>query len=201
MRKLINLIITFENVRLSKQIDESKLESDAIIERLSSRIAVLEGKIHSLESLPAKVTDLTERVEERTNRQLRETLVFRNFPESSPDETYAQIKQLLAEQISEHCGIPFDDVNNQIKRAHRESKSKIRENDYRKGKRHIFAAFHSWELCQSILEKFRLKCIQNSDFKLAADQKYGPLTTKRRYLALQKRIRSLKHLVRLPVDL
>ena len=79
-----------------------------------------------------------------------------------------------------------------IKRAHRESnRPRINQRFDRRGKRYIYAAFYSWELCQSIIEAFKNKNIKDINFNIYAEQKYGPLTTKRRNLAMQKR-KSLK---------
>ena len=41
------------------------------------------------------------------------------------------------------------------------------------------------------MEKLKQKCIREAEFNICADQKYGPLTTKRRNLSIQKR-RELK---------
>ena len=136
------------------------------------------------------LNQLIEKVEDRTNRQLRETLVFKNIPEEGREETYMQTKELLATTINRV--IPeysYDFVFSQIKRAHRE---RNRNNDdgrqnLRAGKRLIFAAFHSWDLCQKVIEVFRQKCIEDVNFNIAADQKYGPLTSKRRQMAFQLR--------------
>ena len=38
-----------------------------------------------------------------------------------------------------------------------------------------------------MLESFKRKCIDDRDFIIAVDEKYGPLTTKRRGMALQLR--------------
>ena len=175
------------NADLSRKVDENKASATNEIQILVTRIAALEAKVATLEVLPEKVKKLTEVCEERTNRQLRETLVFRNVPENGPEETYAQTKDLLANLISEHCNLSYDDVYQEIKRAHRESKRRDGENHYRQGKRLIFVALHSWDLCRTIIETFRLKCVRNADFNIAAEQKYGPLTTRRRSLALKKR--------------
>ena len=42
-------------------------------------------------------------------------------------------------------------------------------------------------MCQDIIEIFKQKCIQEPNFHIAAEQKYGPLTSKRRQLAFQLR--------------
>ena len=159
------------------------------IEELEGKIAKLEGMQKKVESLPDKVSQLAENVEDRTNRQLRETLVFRNIPEEEADESYKQTKELLARIISNNVSeISYQEAFGQIKRAHRERKRNAEEvYQSREGKRHIFAAFHGWDICQQIIEAFRQKCISDQSFNIAADQKYGPITTKRRHLAFQER--------------
>ena len=157
------------------------------IQLLRGRITELEETITTLQQIPAKVDDLAELCEDRTNRQLRETLVFRNVPEEKDDETYADTKDVVAQLIADHCGIDFDEVRGEIKRAHRETNRRNGEEHYRRGKRLIFAAFHSWDLCRTVIETFKQKCIRNVDFNIAADQKYGPLTSRRRSMALKKR--------------
>ena len=150
---------------------------------MTKRIDELEEKVALLENVPNDIGQLAEKVEDRTNRQLRETLVFKGIPEEegTEEDKYMETKKLLATIISTHCtGISYDDALKQIKRAHRE---KDRDDHYRAGKRLIFAAFHSWDLCQVILQTFRRKCINDHEFPISADQKYGPLTSRRRQLA------------------
>ena len=168
---------------LSTIVEENKAE----LIRLNLRIVSLEDKVKMLETIPEKLNETRETVEERTNRQLRETLVFKNIIEVNPDESYNDTKVLLSKLISEHCHLQYDDVYSEIKRAHRESNRPSHAEFSRRGKRHIFAAFHSWDLCQKIIETFKNLNIRNQNFKINAEQKYGPLTTKRRNLAMQKR--------------
>ena len=173
---------------LTERVENDKVNSDVVIEQLKVQVGQLLQKVAVLEQLPVKVDHLKELNEERTNRQLRETLIFKNIPESHQEETYADTKKILAEVISVHCDIPVDQVIRDIKRAHRESKKRPHaEGNSREGKRHIYVAFHSWDLPQKVLEIFRQKNIQDRSFKIYAEQKYGPLTNKRRNLALQKR--------------
>lgn len=104
-----------------------------------------------LEVLPYKVAQLTEVVEDCTNRQLRETLVFKNIPEEGSDESYKQTKELLATVISTHCSeISYEVAFSQIKRAHRERK-RSEGQDFPEGKRLIYAAFHGCDICQTII--------------------------------------------------
>ena len=48
-------------------------------------------------------------------------------------------------------------------------------------------AFRSWDMCQEILETFEEKCIVDRSFDIAVEQKYGPLTSKRRQMAFRLR--------------
>ena len=157
---------------------------------LNKRIADLEAKLKDLQNVPDEMNQLAEKIESRTNRQLRETLVIKNVPEMEENESYDATKKLLANLISDNCdGITYDEAFGQIKRAHREANRPPSDGEehYRKGKRHIFAALHSWDLCQVILKTFQQKCINDRNFPISVEQKYGPMTTKRRQMALQLR--------------
>ena len=66
--------------------------------------------------MPNKVSLLTEQLEDRTNRQLRETLVFRNIPEGNDEHSYNDTKEVLVTVISSHCtDITFEEALRQIK--------------------------------------------------------------------------------------
>ncbi len=161
-------------------------------ELLKNRVAVLERQQVQQQTLPAEIDSLREAGEERTNRQLRKTIIFRNVEEVGENESYDATKELLAKLISDNCmDVTFDYAYDNIDRAHRESKRNPRHHHgqvpSRQGKRLIFAVFHSWDLCQSIIEDFRRQCIREANFNISAEQMYGPLTIKRRQLAFTKR--------------
>ena len=176
---------------LGAQVETSNELTTKKFVELTKRVADLEEMLEKLQTMPEDVRELSEKVEDRTNRQLRETLVFKNIPEvRNGDETYKDTKELLATTISEHCvDVSYDDALSQIKRAHRESgrRRDDEEEHPRVGKRIIYAAFHSWDMCQLIIETFREKCIKQRDFEICAEQKYGPKTNKRRQLAFKLR--------------
>ena len=152
---------------------------------------ILEAENILLKTLPGNIKNIEEKIEDRTNRQLRETLVIKNVPEN-PDESYKDTKKLLAELISENVdGVTYEYAFSQIKRAHMETFRSDSVGNTRTGKRIIFAALHSWDLCEEMKNSFRLKCIANADFNISVDQKYGPLTSQRRRKALEMR-RELK---------
>ena len=179
---------------IDAKVDNSNDKHAADLQALTERVKKIEDKVGPLENLPDMVDELRELTEERTNRQLRETLIFKNIPEVE-NEKWEDTKELLAKTISETCEtISYDDAFNGIKRCHRESAKKQEQiatngRPSRAGKRHIYAALFSWELCQEILEAFRKKCVMEHDFKVFAEQMYGPLTTKRRDMAMELRKR------------
>ena len=150
-----------------------------------NRLNAVEGQVRLLHLENEK---LKEELENRTNRQLRRTLIFKNIPESKDDESYQEVKTLLAETISSCTDIPKQEALDGIERAHREAK---REGGSRQGRRRIFAAFLNWELPQKILNGFKKRCIDDRAFDIYVDQMYGPLTSLRRNLAFQER-KSLK---------
>ena len=177
-----DLLVGLKVADLQKRVGE--------LEEKLKNLENLPAKVEPLVNLPAKVEQLVENVEDRTNRQLRETLIFKNIPEEEGDDedAYTETKKLLATIISTHVnGISYEQAFNQIKRAHRERKRDDDDDFARTGKRFIFAAIHSWDLCQTIIDTFREKCIADRTFHISADQKYGPITTKRRNLALNLR--------------
>ena len=188
---------------LSAQVENVDQAAGQQMRNLTARIIDLEDKIANLadipkkveplEEIPTRVAQLIETVEDRTNRQLRETLVFKNIPEEENEKSYDDTKKLLATVISEHCpNITYATAFNEIKRAHRESKRRGQDRHRsREGKRLIYAAFHGWDICQAIIKSLKQKCIADNAFEISADQKYGPLTTKRRQLAFTMR-RQLK---------
>ena len=114
---------------LSAQIENGDVNVSQKFTALTTRIEELERKIEKLEkleelpkkiepleNLPTQVDQLAEKIEDRTNRQLRETLVFKNIPETGRDETYKETKELLATTISRICpDISYQDALSQIK--------------------------------------------------------------------------------------
>ena len=81
--------------KLNNTNDRLKVE----LKTITDRILKIEDKVGPLENLPKMVQEMQETIEERTNRQLRETLIFKNIPEE-PKETWEKTKALLATNIS-----------------------------------------------------------------------------------------------------
>ena len=173
-----------KNATYDKKLEELD-EKVATIAALTARVEELEGKLKRQEAeIPAEIKRIDELVESRTNRQLRKTLIFKNIDETKADESYDEVKELLAQTISENTDISYDDAFDGIDRAHRESP---KADGKRQGKRFIYAAFLNWGMSQQILDGFRQRCIEDRTFKISADQMYGPITSRRRNLAFQRR--------------
>ena len=129
---------------------------------------------------------MEERIEDRTNRQLRKTLVFRGIEEDATDkETWEKTKNKVAEAVEEASDgdISQDDAYDMLERVHRAA-----PNPHYKGTapRPIFAAIYYWPDAERLVEVFRKANIAKAT-TYACDFKYGPLTSKRRGLAFKER--------------
>ena len=190
------------NKHLNPTIEQLQASLDAVsqvannalklVEKQAKEIVSLKEEIDKLKNVPSNISQLEERIEERTNRQLRKTLVFRGIPEKA-DETWEDTKNLLAKsiqktlQINENeTSVDMDDALAMVERAHRSA-----PNPHYKGNapRPIFAAMSWWPDCETIIETYRKKNMSDSSHTTSVDYKYGPMTTKRRSLAFKERKR------------
>ena len=146
----------------------SKVANNALklVEKQAKEILSLKQEIDKLKDVPSHINQLEERIEERTNRQLRKTLVFRGIPEKS-DETWEDTRNLLAKSIhetlqkneDETSSIDMDDALAMVERAHRSAPNPHYKGD---APRPIFAAMSWWPDCETIIETFRKKNIADS---------------------------------------
>ena len=193
------LIKRFDETRSDLQASLQKATEDAAAAKKmaaenSDEIVRLRSTVESLVSInkhqAAAIADLTERVEERTNRQLRNTLVFKGVPEPSHEKSWEDTKTVLAEAVhSSFPNLPVSQARSFFERAHR-SKSEGFKNG-KQGKRDIFVKLFDWNICEKLKSDFRKARMQNNGPNISCDQKYGPLTTFRRNHALNVR-RDLK---------
>ena len=168
----------------------------ALAQKLEARVKALEDENLNLKAsigrsekeMSRRLTALEEKVEERTNRQLRKTLVIRGMEEKAadqPPETWEETRVAVAKIIAKTC--PSIDENHAydiVERAHRSNKN---SNYQGNAPRPVFAAITYWPDTVTITDEFRKKNIEDRNFKIAVDYKYGPMTTKRRSLAFQER--------------
>ena len=163
-------------------IKRAELSEQSIITLQSENIA-LKNKLNNIEH--NEIRDIRELIEDRTNRQLRSTLTIKGIADAEEGrETWEQTEVKLVRAFTD-VGIPNDQANKMVERAHR-----ARPNPKRKGPAPIYVKFHSWKQSEQVKSAFLEKNMISST-GIFADQKYGPLTSMRRNLALQLR-RELK---------
>ncbi len=150
----------------SLQISEQPAPSDAAAPNLFDQV-----------NLEQRLTSIEEQIEERTNRQMRQTLVFRGIEEQATEKTWADTDSLLSDTLGSALAI---DATDMINRCHRTGNPEYYSGVGRA--RPIAASMHSWKDCERIIEHFR-----TDGSNIFVDYKYGPLTTKRRNLALKLR--------------
>ena len=150
------------------------------IVRLKSTIDSLvdANKVQSTE-----IKKMRERIEERTNRQLRNTLVVKGIPEPAHERTWNDTKQVLAESIAESLQISVPTTI--FERAHRSNFAG--RNGEKRGRRDIFVRVHDWNVSEKMKEDFRALRMKNRNCQVSVDQKFGPRTTSRRNYALFQR--------------
>ena len=176
-----------ENNNLKKQAEMNKTN----IESLKGETASLKSKLAKCEEGQAS---LAEEIEERTNRQLRKTLVFRGIPEQSirkdptsddsgmRKENWADTEEVLAKAIADTCdNTTLADARGMIERAHRSSPNPRYTGS---GPRPIFVAFYDWKSSEYVKRQFRFNATD-----IRCDNKYGPRTSARRNMAMKERKR------------
>ena len=160
---------------LRSELDDLKLKTEELAVNTNDNQSLSENIIENVKSLEA-------RVEERTNRQLRKTLVIKGLKELD-SETWEDTRDLVAETIHKNIkSVSFDEAYDMLERVHRGP-----YNPLKVGRRVIYAALYQWDDCEFIVNKFRKINRLNGQLKLYVDYKYGPLTTCRRNEALKVR--------------
>ena len=165
-----------------------------MLEDLAARVGNLEAApgcdhqpTEGSPNLAKEIDEVKERLEERTNRQLRQTLVIkgvRELPNKGPKgETWEETKQLLASTIAKNVKTSYDNAYKMLNRVHR---SRPTANPNKRGQRDIFANLFSWDHCDKLVEDFRLLNVRGHS-NIHVEFKYGPLTTNRRIQAMGKR--------------
>ena len=168
---------------LEKKIDEQNAKIAAQNLQIAAQPTPAEGSTAPASSpidqakLEERLIAIEERIEERTNRQMRQTLVFRGIQEQALEKTLADTDNLLADTLGDALGI---DASNMVNRCHRTGNPQFYAQAGRA--RPIAAAMHAWKDCERIIDHFR-----KDGSNIYVDYKYGPMTTKRRNLAMKLR--------------
>ena len=159
-----------------------------VVESSVKQAEEMEHKTLSLtkenEALRLKVDCLEEEIEERTNRSLRKTLIFKNIPQNGK-ETWDEPTEKVAEAIHKASkgDISFDEAHDMLERCHR-GKPRRAGGNAPKYPPPVYAAIDDWRNSERIKD-----CFFNrpANFDVFVDQKYGKRTTWRRNQALKKR--------------
>jgi len=191
--------------KLCSDIDNIKLIADNAFKLAQENQKVISQLRQENNALKNQLADnkthinlLEEKIESRTNRQLRKTLVFKGIPEkTSPPKTsgskrtgenkqktgesWDDTRKLLADKIANICVMRKEDASRIIERCHRSNNSK---NYKGTGPRPIFAAFFDWNDSEWVKSEFRKNNINDPSCRTYAEQKFGPFTTMRRSQAL-----------------
>lgn len=167
-----------ENDNLRKKCEATAKNTDSMKEKLANYHA----KLLSLEEAHHKQVEYAE---DRVNRQLRKTLIFKGIPEKE-NESWDDTDELLAQKIADVCdGTSLEQAREMFERSHRGRVSRRYEGN---GPRPIYAAFLSWRDSEFVKEEFRKHNIHHGN-GVSCDQKFGPRTTARRNMALKERKR------------
>ena len=153
---------------------KAKLEGDNVVQPTEDTASL---------DMAKKIKVLEKTMEDRINRQLRQTLVIRNIPEEADEKSWSDTTDVVADKIADLLHLEFDEARSLINRCHRGGKASY----YReKNKvRPIYVAMMRWGTCEQLVNASR------SQRQFYIDYKYAPLTTKRRNMALKLR-RDLK---------
>ena len=156
---------------------ESALES--ALSALSEKQSMRTEDVLSHSEVVKRMVAVEEKLEERTNRQLRKTLVFRGIKQEAAERSWKDCEEVLAKEIASTLEIDCKDARNMIDRCHRGGNPEYFKKQNKA--RPIYAALHEWKVCEDIIYQARRKRT------IFVDYKYGPMTTRRRNLALKRR--------------
>ena len=172
-------------VQQKHEIDSLRKENEQLRlkhEDMEARLTTLETNPETSANILEEINNVKERVEERTNRQLRQTLVIKGVPEND-GETWEQTKQLLASTISNNVNTSYNNAYSLLNRVHR---SRSTNNPRKRGRRDIFANIFRWDMCEKLVQDFRNLNIRGKT-NIQIEYKYGPLTSNRRIQAMECR--------------
>ena len=128
---------------------------------------------------------LEEKVEDRTNRQLRKTIVVKGLPEK-PNEKWSDTRNLLAKHIAKSYNMEFKTAYAMFERVHRGGGNGYQER--KKNRRDIYALCSKWDDSEHLVWKsYEVNKSKAKKDRVIIEYKYGPLTNLRRGEAMKKR--------------
>ena len=155
-----DLLKSFEKIHaelsasLQSAVDEATSAKKMAAEN-ADEILRLKSTVESLvaanKAQSTETNKLCERIEERTNRQLRNTLVIKGIEEPSHEKSWNDTRQVLADVLAENLNLPIPVTI--FERAHRSHFSG--RNGEKAGKRDIFVRLHDWNDSERLKEDVR----------------------------------------------
>ena len=173
-----------KNTSQEADLNQLRSEFEALKLNLNDIKAVSDDSEKLASLIINNVKTVEAKIEERTNRQMRKTLVIKGIKELK-HESWEDTHNLVAETICsniKHCS--YDDAYDMFDRIHRGPPTK---NASKVGKRDIYAALNQWDDCEYLIDKFRKLNRKDKNLQIYIDYKYGPLTTQRQNEALKTR--------------
>ena len=177
----ITTVIT-ENARLQTQIADcstkiSLLENRVVNIEEENKELIIEKDVSAL-----KIHNLKWKLEDRTNRDMRNTLIFKGVPEKKDESTWDKTESVLAGIISKTCDMDIEETIDMFERVHRG-----RPRQYNNDKRDIYVRFKFWKDSEYVKDRFLESFRDKKNNGIFVEQMYGYETTKRREQALMTR--------------
>ena len=177
---------------ISDEIAELKKElhlKNAVIDNLKSEVASIKASNEELVKFQNSSLEsfklLEEKLEDRTNRQLRQTVVIKGLPEKD-GEKWTDTRNALAKHISKAYKIEFKKAYALFDRVHRGGGDGFEKR--KKGKRDIYALCSSWDNSEFLVwNSFKANKTLPKKDRVFIEYKYGSLTSLRRGQALKLR--------------
>ena len=171
--------------KLSSEMEVVKSTNDELVAANKS----LEDRISTCEKFQSSALEsfkvLEEKLEDRTNRQLRQTIVVKGLPEKE-NEKWSDTRHILAKHVSKAYQIDIKKANALFERVHRGGGEGFESK--KKGKRDIYALCSKWDDSEFLVwNSFKANKNKPKKDRVFVEYKYGPLTTLRRGEAMKKR--------------
>ena len=99
--------------------------------------------------IQVRVKEFEELIEERTNRPLKKTLVIKGITEGDDEKSWHNTETRLAKVFGETLDMSADQAKTLIDCCHRGGNPQYRKKNTKH--RPIFAAMHSWKVCEDLL--------------------------------------------------
>lgn len=164
-------------------LEAAELPDIASLNKQSDDIESLKSDCSSLKEMVTKCNQLLieqdEQIEDLRNRSMRSTLIFKGVAVGKNEKTWSDTECELLKTIKKADKQIGDDI---IERCHRGPVRKEQDPE-------IVCKFYSWKDAERVKQSFIEKNIKDKKFNVFCKQKYGPLTTARRNMAMLERKR------------